>query len=99
MVLYVQVSHVRTVNDRMPMVNNMFQCHVEMTNNMKSDKAREERLRRSREYDRLQRERKPMKPRLQSSKVGVLVSPCCHVCNNACVPSIVFIIVQQLPFF
>ena len=37
---------------------------------------------------------KPMKPHLQSSKVGVLVSPCCHVCNNAHAFSVVLIIMQ-----
>ena len=38
-----------------------------------------------------------MKPSLQSSKVGVLVS-CCHMCDNACALSIVLIIMQLLSF-
>ena len=38
-----------------------------------------------------------MKPSLQSSKVGVLVS-CCHMCDNAHALSIVLIIVQLLSF-
>ena len=64
---------------------------VDMVSNVESDKVRKEKLRRCRECDTLRRERKGMKPHLQSPKVEVLVSPYCHMCDNALAFSFTYI--------
>ena len=84
---YVQVSHVRTVIDKIQAPLLALWKKLERRN----PKDVESMIH-------FKEKEKTIKPHLQSSKVGVLVSPCCHVCDNAHEFSIVLIIAQLLLF-